>query len=335
LRRAIGKSFWLFAVGLFLVVPGSGFAEEVWPIAFLDVATLAPGIPPEKTDQPETSQPEFFDPSHYKSVKDIPEESNFVSVTTQWTDSRPYTLKEYYFDTDDEPSYVLEINEGSARHALYTQVNQYKFSPNHKKLLIDNQIKLPEGKWQSLNRIIDVASKQAVELQNYECTRFYEATSDTHVITYGLGTKKGDDSFGPPRVVCMWDMRGKLEQALSVPLQNTLANTEASPNLFGLLPREESTFYQLAYASEHCVLRLQNLTIRGEHRQIQLPSGFVTKDSQEALASGDIGDPCEDGVAVEIDLNKLKLAGGNVRFRISKSGRGDLDNDWTEWKTYQ
>jgi hypothetical protein len=47
-----------------------------------------------------------------------------------------------------------------------------------------------------------------------------------------------------------------------------------------------------------------------------------------------VGDPCEDGISVEIDLGNLKLAGGNLRFRTSNGGRGDLDKDWTEWKNY-
>jgi hypothetical protein len=334
LRHVLKQLSWVLAAGLCVVTSSVGFAGEAWPIVFLQVSALVQGTPLEEMLRPASSQPEGFDPAQYKSLKAIPPEANFQGMTTYWTDTKPYTLKEYYFDTDDEPSYVLEVKEAAKRHALYTMVDQYRFSPDHKTLLVDNLVKQPDGKWQPLNRIIDVASKKTVDLHNYECSQFFATAANTRVVTYGLGTRKADDSSGPPRVVCIWDMQGKLQQALSVPLQNTLANSDASPNLFGLLPSEESTFYQLAYADGHCVLRLQNLAKPDKHRQIQLPTGVVDKDSQNAVASGDVGDPCEDGISVEIDLGNLKLAGGSMRFRTSKGGRGDLDKDWTEWKNY-
>lgn len=330
--KAGSLRFLVLVVGL--LVSRATFAEEPWPIAFLDVLKMEKPAPVQEADQPGMSQPEFFDPAHYKSVKDIPEDANFQSVTALWKNSKTFSLKEYYFDTDDEPSYVLEISKGGKRHALYTQVAQYEYSPDNRTLVLENQVKQPNGKWVVMNRIIDVASKKAAELPSLDCTTFYEQATNTHVITYGHATTKTGDSAGPPRTVCIWDHRGKLQNALTVPLQNWLANTEASSNSAGLLPGDETIFYQLAYMDKHCILRLQNLSQPQEHRAILLPSGTYDKDDEKAMASGEIGDPCLNGAAVDIDLEHLAFKKGNLRFRVSKSGRGDLQKDWLDWQTF-
>ena len=329
------RSLQFIVLGFCLFTPGVCLAEEVWPITFSELTALTSAAPADKVKEPGTSQPDGFDPARYKNAKDIPADSNIQGVTNVWQNALPYSLTEYYFDTDDEPSYVLELKEGKKRHALYTQVNQYKFSPDHKILALDNQVKQAGGTWATMNRIIDVASKRTANLPGRDCARFFEAVTNLHVVTYGSGTKKDANSFGPPRTVCIWNFQGKLQKALSVPVQNTSANTEESSNSFGLLPSEETTFFQLAYSDKHCVLRLQDLAQPSGHRQILMPPGVVDKDNEQAIASGDVGDPCEDGVAVEIDLSNLKLKGGDMRFRLSKSGRADLQKDWTNWKNYK
>jgi hypothetical protein len=322
------------ALGVGLLLSHISFADEPWPITFQEAFVLAKTPPPGEVDQPGTSQPALFDPAQYKTVKDIPKSANFQSVTSLWPDAKPFSLKEYYFDTDDDPSYVLEISEGEKRQALYTQVTQYQFSPDHKTLLLENLVKQPSGKWLPMSRIIDVASKRAAAVPPLDCARFYAEATNTRVITYGPGTKNADETFGPPRTVCVWDFDGKLQYGLTVPMQNTLANTEASPNKVGLLPGDETTLYQLAYADKHCILRLQSLINPKVHRQILLPSGAVNKEDEKVMAAGENGDPCENGVAVDIDLEHLTFKGGNLRFRVSKSGRGDLAKDWTDWQAF-
>lgn len=308
-------------------------AENAWPIKFID-GPMAITSHDEYLDEPSTSQPLNFDPSKHKSFSEI---ENFQSKS-QIKLANGMTINAYYFDTDDDASYVLEVINDGKRHALYTQVLNYRVVDS-KFLLIDNmlQVKAPQKKgsvWQRLNRLIDVTTKKATGFPGLDCTRFFAPEPNHGIVTYGSGTKNGD-SFGPPRNVCIWNNDGKLVKALSAPIQNTMANSEETSNQIGLLPADPNTFYQLSYDHDHCVMRLQSLNDLAQHRVITLPVGKVSADLDSNASSGDYGDACEQGTSIQVEFPTLTLAGGEIRFRSSMSGRGDLKPDWNAWTTYK
>jgi len=263
-------------------------AAEQWPIKVLKIDELKKAELAQDQDKPNTSQPEAFDPAHFKSLKDIPQDANFQHAK-KLTQTGALAITEYYFDTDDEPSFLLDIKKSSKRHGLYTHIDQYMFSPNYETLLLDNTVKQANGKWRSLRRVIDVNSKASTQLPDVDCTRFQGFAANSGFVTYGSGTKKADDSFGPPREVCVWGKDAKLKSALSVPLQNTLANSEASANAVGLLPSDETVLFQLAYDNKRCILRLQSLsqkrtTVRSNcHKDILL--GTTPRCSRLAISA--------------------------------------------------
>jgi hypothetical protein len=313
-----------------MTLPGSALAAENWPIKFFDPSSLEKTPPADTRTDPQMSQPQGFDPARDRNAKD----TNLQTVTEVWKDNKPYSLTEYYFDTDGDPSYVLEFKRGGKRHALYTEVSQYKTSPDRRTLVLTNYVKQTRG-WLELNRIVDVASKKTAAIPAYDCAQFYASVTNAHVVTYDSGTRRSDGTPGSTRAVCIWDFAGKWQHALEAPVQNTVANTEESPNSMGLLAAEETTFYMLSYANAHCVLRLQGLGQPFGTREIQLPAGVFGEEDKESLASGAYGDPCWEGSAVDIDMSRLTLKGGELRFRVAKSGRADLDGKWLDWVSYK
>jgi hypothetical protein len=130
-------------------------------------------------------------------------------------------------------------------------------------------------------------------------------------------------------------LSGKLIRAYSAPIQNMLANSEETPNSIGILPGDQDTFYQLAFDKDHCVMRLQSLSDQNKHREISLPEGQPPNDAANSIATGAFGDPCWNDVAIQFDISELKFNDGTMRFRTSKSGRGDLKPDWNAWQNYQ
>ncbi|MEP6827523.1 MAG: hypothetical protein ABJA10_05570, partial [Aestuariivirga sp.] len=259
-----------FAFLLLFLVPVAR-AESAWPIVPIDEPT-ATTTDDENLKDPGTSQPLNFDPAKFKSLSGV---ANFQSKN-QIKLVGGMLINAYYFDTDDDQSYVLDVRDGESRHALYTQVLNYRVVAG-KSLLIENMllVKTPKqtgGLWQHMNRLIDIATKKATSFPNVDCAKFFAPEPSNGIVTYGQGTKDGD-SFGPPRNVCIWDTSGKLIKAYSAPIQNILANSEETSNGIGVLPADQDTFYQLAFDKDHCVMRLQSLSDKNKHRQISLPEG--------------------------------------------------------------
>ena len=240
----------------------------------------------------------------------------------------------YYFDTDDDASYVLAVFYRGKRVALYTQVLNFRTIANNNVLVFENLVEQEDKTWLLKRRVGALADRKFVSFPDLNCTKFLAPDPVSGLVTYGAGTKIGD-SFGPPREVCIWNENLQLQHALSVPIQNMLANSEETPNSIGLLPADKNTFYQLAFDKDHCVMRLQSLINKDNYRQIKLPMGQTYTDVTEAVITGAYGDPCWNDVAIQFDISNLTFSGGNMRFRISKSSRGDLKHDWSAWQTYQ
>ena len=308
-------------------------AENAWPIAPVD-ELMATTTNDENLKEPGTSQPVNFDPAKFKSLSGV---ANFQSKSRIKLVGG-LLINVYYFDTDGDASYVLDVREGEGRHELYTHVLNYRVVAG-KSLLIENMLLVKAqqqtgGQWQHMNRLIDIATKKATPFPSVDCAKFFAPEPNNGIVTYGQGTKDGD-SFGPPRNVCIWDMSGKLIKAYSAPIQNMLANSEETSNSIGVLPADQDTFYHLAFDKDHCVMRLQSLSDKDKHRQISLPKGQSPDDAADGIASGAYGDPCWNDVAIQFDISELKFSDGMMRFRTSKSGRGDLKPDWNAWQSYQ
>ncbi len=334
-----------FIGGLFLLSTTMAYGDE-WPIFFVDVPVPPTAYNVVNPKAPTFDcQPELFDPlkSWFRMVEisglvnrnssspviyEIQGEGEAIAMEIDsWSKqgdaktmlSEPYSLTKYMFGCASESSSVFEFKKNGLRYALYTHISQSMFSPDKRKLVLFNYVKVPGGSWQELRRIIEISSKKYSQLPVMNETTFLADTSNENVVTYGMpiNSPAGQKS---QRVVGIWGHDGKLIRALSAPIQTTAANAESSDDGIGVLPDETSTFYHLTRTGQNvCTLRLQNIQRPDGQRSIQLAVPSLA-DSPDAMSTH-----------IKIDLTGLKLKTGAMKYRVSASGRGDILNDWGPW----
>ena len=312
--------------------------SKSWPLEFTSVSIqLGDYKPKSEATAPSDCEPELFDPSvtrfHLEKTDGFPKEQYIIDggdervsmMIDGWakegenkiTMPQPYSVIQYEFGCASQFDKVIEIKNNDQRYALYTHVYNFKFSPNFEHMILYNAQKTDNNLWLFKRRIVTLRDKSSVALPYIDATSFVAYVTNDRVVTYGSPVNKGSDQR---RIVCIWGLDGKLQRALRSPINTTNANSEESDDLIGLLPNEATTFYQLTFGKEKsCILYLQDINNSNQHRSIVISFAGFTEETA-SIESG-----------FQLDLSHLTLHGGILRYRVSASGRPDIDNDWSAW----
>lgn len=225
-------------------------------------------------------------------------------------------LTRYIFSCETGSSEVLVFEKNSKPYAIFTHVAQLGFTPDLSTVVFYNSAKLTHhGGWTRMRAIFNIPKKRFAPLPMVRETTYLAAVGSAAILTYALPA-----NHGKPATVAVWNLGGKLVRAFSIPLQPAASGKGTSDGL-GLLPDDDNVLYQLARSGANTAeLRLQNIKNPHAHRAIAL------------AVPGGATDPVVAGVTVQLDVSGLGLKGGEVKYRVSASGKG---GDWGEWKTAQ
>jgi len=236
-------------------------------------------------------QPSFFDPAN--PTESTPADAGPHPTQTRLAVSPPYAVEVYAFSNASNEDYVVEIREDKKRHMLLTHVDRHiPVSPSRRHMLVSNNLRTSDGRWQHLLRIIDIPTKTKTRLPHMSCTEKGWRWDGDRVITWGL-TKDARGWAPAPGLntpVCFWNVEGQLLHRVQARACWHAASDDYMDSALGLLPADEDVLWlyngdcqSMADAEASCRVHLFELTGPQRHRAITLEEattryGCPTKD---------------------------------------------------------
>lgn len=262
----------------------AGDADDGEPL----VRVVAPVVPAGAMDFQEGRsvehhyQPTFFDPAIHAVPTPPAAEPNRSPV--RFAVAPPYEVAVYTFSMASSSDYVVEIREETNRHMLLTHVDRHvgpdSVSANGRSLLVSNNLRTADGRWQHVLRVIDIPTQTKTRLPHMDCTQRGWRWDGERVLTWGLTLDRGGPARGLNTPVCLWNAGGRLLHRVVAGACWHAGAGDYMESALGLLPDHDDVLWlyngdcqSLRDPDATCQIHLQELTGQRRHRTVLLGAG--------------------------------------------------------------